>query len=196
MVSLARIGVVLLGVAVAGCAALPGTEKRLPGEALRGLAPVRHFQMGGRVSVKTESQNLSGSLAWEREAGQETLLLSTPLGQGAAEIRRRGEVVVLTGADGGVISADSDELLLEKVLGLRLPLEGLVYWLSALPRPGVPFQASQDEQGRVAALEQDGWRIEYDRYRHVGQRSLPARIFARRGDNLEFRLVVDGWEAR
>jgi outer membrane lipoprotein LolB len=170
--------------------------KRTSGGPLNGIEPVRHFQLEGRVSVKTEAQNLSGNLAWERAADRETLLLSTPLGQGAAEIRREGRAMVLTGADGSVLSADSDELLLEKALGIRLPLEGLVYWLSALPRPGVAFQASRDEDGRVAALEQDGWRIEYGRYRPVGRRDLPARIFARRGDDLEFRLVVAAWEAR
>ena len=168
----------------------------MPDQAFQGLDPIRHFQLEGRVSVKTEVQRVSGGLSWQRSAGEETLLLSTPLGQGAAEISRKGDVVALVGADGATVSATSDELLLEQLLGIRLPLEGLVYWLSGLPRPGVPFLASQGGAGKIEALEQDGWRIEYDRFMKVGQREVPGRIFARRGDDLEFRLVIDNWEAR
>ncbi len=166
----------------------------MPASAFQGIEPVRHFKLDGRVSVKTESQRFSGGLSWQRSSGDEQLLLTSPLGQGAAEISRKDGALVLIGADGAVITAANDELLLEKVLGLKLPLEGLVYWLSGLPRPGVTFLAEQDQDGRMAALEQDGWRIEYDRFRALDGRMLPGRLFAQRGDDLEFRLVVDHWE--
>ncbi|NTV96572.1 MAG: outer membrane lipoprotein LolB, partial [Thiobacillus sp.] len=87
------------------------------------------------------------------------------------------------------------EMKLDKqVLGLRLPLDGLVWWLSALPRPEVEFSAAAGEDGRMASLDQDGWHIEYSRYQQRGERWLPGRIFVSRGE-LEFRLVVDSWEA-
>lgn len=161
---------------------------------LVGARPVMQFKLDGRLSVKTETQNFSGSLAWHRSADEETLLLSGPLGQGAAEIRRQGGVLVLKGADGTIVTEDSDERLMERALGLRLPLDGLVWWLSALPRPQVGFSAAAGEDGHLASLDQDGWHIEYSRYQRRGDRWLPGRIFASRGE-LEFRLVVDAWEA-
>lgn len=164
-------------------------------DALRDTDPVDRFRIEGRISVKTAEQSFSGSLDWLRSEAEEVLLLSGPLGQGAAEIRRAGDRVVLTAADGATISEASDELLMERALGLRLPLDGLVYWLSGLPRPGMAFRATAGEDGRVASLDQDGWHIEYSRYGQHGARWLPGRLFANR-DGLEFRLVVDLWEVR
>lgn len=185
-----------VALAVGGCAAWQPAAIVSQRSALPELKPVSHFKLEGRLSVKAEDRNFSGGLLWDRKAEAETLLLSTPLGQGVAEIRRLASGVVLTDADGNTHTADSGEMLLQRVVGIQLPVEGLVFWLSALPRPGSTFRAEQEETGRVAVLEQDGWRIEYGRYRQVDGRWLPAKVFARRGDELEFRLVVDAWQTQ
>jgi len=180
----------LLLLVLAGCAQL---KTLVAPTALRDARPIMQFKLDGRLSVKTEAQNFSGSLNWHRVASGETLLLSGPLGQGAAEIRRQDGLLVFTAADGSVVTEENDERLMERALGLKLPLDGLVYWLSALPRPRVDFRAAADEAGRIVSLDQDGWHIEYSRYQLRGDRWLPGRIFANRGE-LEFRLVVDAWE--
>lgn len=185
---LGRLGLLL---ALAGCAHV---EVAVAPETFNTVEPVREFRLDGRLAVKTASQNLSGSLAWRRAGGEEVLLLSGPLGQGAVEMRRQDGMLVLRLADGTELSDASDEALMERAIGLRLPLAGLVWWLSALPRPGAEFAATAAGDGRLASLEQDGWRIEYGRYRQLDGRWLPGRIFARQGE-LEFRLVVDAWEA-
>ena len=187
---LGRLGLILL-LSLGGCAQLPVA---VAPESLRAAEPLRQFRLDGRLSVKSDGQRISASLAWQRVGAGETLLLSGPLGQGAAEIRRQDGVLTLKAADGSVITETSDERLMEQAIGLRLPLDGLVWWLSALPRPQVEFQAAAGEDGRLASLDQDGWHIEYSRYRQVDGRWLPGRIFASRGE-LEFRLVVDAWEA-
>lgn len=185
----ARLGLLFL-LLITGCAQL---NIAVPPEALRDVRPVARFKLDGRLSVKTESQAFSGTLAWHRAGVEESLLLSGPLGQGAVEIRRQDGLLVLKAADGSLVAEDSDERLMERAIGLRLPLDGLVYWLSALPRPRAEFRAAAGEDGHLASLDQDGWHIEYSRYQLRGERWLPGRIFASRGD-LEFRLVVDGWE--
>lgn len=173
-----------------GCATV---DVAVAPDSLRTQVPVDRFKLDGRLSVKTDAQRFSGSISWQRGEGAETLLLSGPLGQGAAEIRRQGGLVVFKAADGTVVTESSDERLMEQALGLRLPLDGLVWWLSALPRPEVAFKASAGADGHVASLDQDGWHIEYSRYQQRAGRWLPGRIFASRGD-IEFRLVVDAWE--
>lgn len=162
--------------------------------ALHAVAPPARFHLDGRMSVRSDGQNFSGSVTWDRGGGGDTLLLSGPLGQGAAEIRRRDGWAELVEADGKRVVEPSDALLMQRVLGLDLPLDGLLYWLSGQPRPLAPFKAGMDAQGRPAWIEQDGWRLEYERYDRHGPRWLPGRIVASRSEGLEFRVVVDHWD--
>ena len=86
------------------------------------------------------------------------------------------------------------ETLVHQALGVTLPLQGLAWWVVGSVRPGVPYQAEADGEGRLAMLNQDGWQIEFSRYARTGAYTLPGKLIARRGDDLEIRLVVDQWE--
>ncbi len=147
--------------------------------------------------VAVEGRSFSGSLLWERDAAEtERLLLSGPLGQGAAEIRRLADGLEMRLADGRLVRAEDAESLLHAVTGVRLPAGALLYWLAAVPRPAADFVAVPGSGGGLDWLEQDGWRIEYGRYRERAGRHLPGRLFARQGEGIELRLVIDRWEAR
>ena len=182
---------VLLG--LPGCSLLSTSPEPVIVTNLSSVGTVEYFVLDGRVSVKAGEQQYSGGLHWDRNGHAESLLLNTPLGQGVAEIRREAGVLILTDAEGKQYLADDADRLMQRVLGVRLPMEGLVYWLSARPRPGTAHKAYLNEQGRVARLEQDGWRIEYDRYRDKNGVMLPGRLFATRADGIEFRLIADQW---
>lgn len=188
-----RTGLLLGLILSAGCAPLkPAVSPELEPE--RFGQPLEQFRLEGRISVKTENEAFSGGIRWSHEQARDEILLSSPLGQGVAEMRREAGVVSLTDAEGRLYQAASGEALLRDVLGLSLPLEGLVYWLGAQPRPGMPYTLERDSEGHVSELEQDGWHLEYGRYQAQDGRWLPGRIFARRGESLEFRLVVHTWQ--
>ncbi len=185
------LGILLL----AGCAQLPHTPP-LPDVSGQTLPPPSSFHLEGRVSVRTEDQSFSGGIRWKHDPVGDEILLSSPLGQGVAELRREGGQVTLKSAEGRTYHASSGEELLDSLLGVRLPVDGMVHWLCAHPRPGSPYQLERNGEGRVARLTQDGWRLEYGRYQVHGERWLPGRIFARRDETLEFRLVVDAWQTQ
>jgi outer membrane lipoprotein LolB len=177
----------------AGCAQLPGFGLPSPPPLALSAAPAA-FRLEGRVSVKAGEESFSGGLAWRRDAGNEELLLRTPLGQGVAELRGDAAGMVLTDAKGLVHRAPDADALVRQALGLELPLSGLAWWVVGLPRPGAPYRAEPDEAGRLAVLEQDDWHIDFSRYAPQGKAMLPGKLVARRGEDLEVRLVVDGWE--
>lgn len=181
-----------LALLLAGCAQLPGFEAP-PAKLALSAAP-ESFRLEGRVSVKADEESFSGGLAWRRGAGSEELLLNTPLGQGVAELRGDPGGVTLTDAKGKVYRATDADTLLRQSLGLELPLRGLAWWVVGHPRPDAPYRAEPDEAGRLGALEQDEWRIEFSRYAQQGKAMLPGKLVARRGEALEVRLVVDLWE--
>ena len=85
-------------------------------------------------------------------------------------------------------------------LGFAPPLTSLRYWLLVLPDPaGGEFTSVPNDDGTVAQLEQQGWKLEYEDYRAqpaaAGTVRLPGRLTATRED-IRLRLVVDRWRLR
>jgi len=156
--------------------------------------PLSTFRLEGRVSVKANEESFSGGMTWRHAAEQQELLLRTPLGQGVAELRGDGQGVELRDSEGRLHRAVDAESLVHQALGVTLPLNGLAWWVVGNARPDAPYQAEPDDEGRLAVLRQDGWRIEFSRYAQVGGRFFPGKLVARRADDLEIRLVVDKWE--
>jgi len=183
----------LLCAGLAGCALVAPAPERVASQ-LDSADATQRFTLTGRVAVRTGEQRYAGTLRWERRPDEEMLRLSTPLGQGVAEVVRDARGLTLTDAEGYRHSAADIDTLARQIFGVPVPLSGLVYWLSARPHPNSPHQAFLDAAQRVAALDQDGWHIEYDRYAARTGRELPGRLLATRSGDIEFRLVVDAWE--
>ena len=176
-VSRALVAALLL--VVAGCAQLAFLQ---PTDGLR-------FELSGRIAVKYGDESSSGNLAWRHRHDGDEMLITSPLGQGIARIVRQGDAVTLTTSEPRDYHAANAELLTEEVLGFRVPLVGLSDWVRGRPAPG-PSRARRDERGRLAELEQSGWRIEYLAYGEDGQ--LPARMRLLY-PGLELRLAISTW---
>jgi len=170
----------LLG--LAGCAA-PG---------FLGPASGVEFELSGRIAVQYRDDAGSGNVAWRHGARSDEMLLTTPFGQGLARIVRAGEEITLTTQDGREFRATDAESLTERVLGFRLPLLGLADWVrgraASAPAPA-PTRQRADAAGRLAELEQSGWRIEYQDY----EGALPSRLKLN-FPGLELRLAVSAWK--
>jgi outer membrane lipoprotein LolB len=190
---ISRRGALLLLVSlVAGCARMPGF--RPAAVPLDLPAAPRDFRLEGRVSVKTHEESFSGGMTWQHALDKQELLLRTPLGQGVAELRGDARGVELRDSEGRSHRAEDAEILVRQVMGVTLPLKGLAWWVVGHVRPDGPYQAEPNVDGRLALLKQDGWEIEFSRYTQVNGRFLPGKLLARRGEDLEIRLVVDKWE--
>lgn len=146
------------------------------------------FAMQGRVSVQYGDQSLSGQLHWVAEAASDEVLLSSPLGQGVAGISRNNQGVRLTRPGEPPVMAENVEDLTQSVLGFRLPLAGLRYWIQAKPDPARHSVVRLDAGGGVERIVQDGWQIDYPQY----DQNRPRKIHVTR-EGLEIRLVIDEW---
>lgn len=178
------LGVLLLG----GCATPP---PRLP--AMSQVQAVREtFLLNGRIGVRHDGQGFSGNLSWRHDAGQDEIQLRTPLGQTVAQIQRTAGSVTLDTPEAHYV-AQSPEELTEQVLGWRLPLDGMQYWVLARPAPDGAAESERDDGMRLTRLHQQEWDIEYRDYRMEGNHILPSRITMRNG-TLELKLIVDSWE--
>ena len=171
---------------ISGCASLPSPPPSPP--------PAREaldaFSLEGRFSLRQENKNYSGKMSWRHQGADNTLLLSSPFGQGLAEITTRANGAQLTTSDGKLYTAADTETLTQQVLGYPLPLAQLTDWVRG--RDDAPGLAERDAFGRPLRLSHQDWRIEYG-YEGDDPAAAPSRIFAERTGGLELRLKIDEW---
>lgn len=180
----------LLVAALAGCKTLP--EPANPATERPDLAGQTPFSVSGRIAVKHEDKRDSTNLYWAHTSQGDEITLLGPLGRTVARITRNAGGAALDTSDAHY-EAGSIEELTQKVFGWQLPLDGLIYWVMALPDPSRESEIEMGENGQIAALRQDGWNIHYLRYLSSAPNSLPQRLSMTR-DGLDILLLVDTWD--
>ncbi|SCY38569.1 outer membrane lipoprotein LolB [Nitrosospira sp. Nl5] len=188
----------------AACTTLPpknnivSTIVTEPGAGAADTEPA-NFGLVGRVSVKGGKESFSGGIQWHHTESTDEILLLSPLGQTLAQIRGDPEGVYLTTSEQESYYAADVESLTEQVLGWRLPLAGLQYWVRGMNSPATAAEIDMDANARVAAIRQDGWEISYLSYFPMVQTQMPAQIaepkllMLNRG-SLQIKLVIDHWD--
>jgi outer membrane lipoprotein LolB len=155
---------------MAACATLPAGE-----QIVRRPRTLSAFFLEGRIAVRQDQVRHYANMTWRHSAGQDEIFLTTPLGQGVAELRRDAAGARLLTADHQETVAADWEDLATQVFGYRLPLDGLSAWLAGRPpQPAI------------------GWKVEYLDYDSTAADALPTLIELRRND-LEIRVKVDQW---
>lgn len=182
---------ILSPLALVGLAALSGCASTPAPKALHDLL-VSSFTLNGRVAVRHKDNGFSGNLYWKHGAGKDEMHLFSPLGQTVAEIRRDAAGATLE-VSGVRHEAGNTADLTEKVLGWRLPLESMPFWVQGRVSPDAHAEIARDETGNIVRLSQQGWEIEYRDYRLQAGFALPYRLLMR-GADMELKLVVDEWE--
>lgn len=172
---------------IGACAALPPPNS-VPVSLQRDS--LTSFSVAGRFSLRYEGKNYVGRLVWRHDTGRNELVLSSPLGQGMAEIVSDADGARLTSSDGSTRSAASTDELLQSVLGYPLPLNSLADWLRGHHPAGGNLAA--DELGRPLRWQHDGWRVDYE-YDNDDPRAVPGRLFIEGAGGVQLRLRLDEW---
>jgi outer membrane lipoprotein LolB len=199
--------VLVLAQLIAGCAALTPEKTAVStiiAEPVAELANVQSadFALVGRASVKGGKESFSGGVQWQHSGRRDEILLLNPLGQTLARIQRTPEGVHLATSEQENYYASDVESLTEQVLGWRLPLMGLQYWVRGLNSPATTAAIDKGPDGRVVAIRQDGWEIGYSSYFPAspsqamqGQVAFPKLLMLTR-NGLQIKLVIDTWNSR
>ena len=153
------------------------------------------WQISGKLGIRAPQDSGSGTLFWLQRQDYFDIRLSGPLGRGAARLTGRDGAVNLEIANQGRYQGESAQELLGEQLGWQLPVSQLHWWIRGLPAPGSRSQLTLDSDSRLAALQQDGWQLQFLDYRDQHGFSLPQRLKAQRGE-LQIILVIKDWQAR
>lgn len=181
----------ILVLGLTGCATpAPRPSAGVPSDA----AQLTSWRATGRIGVTGEGGGGSGSFDWQQRADEADVQIRGPVGIGSVTLQLRGDpqqpqLRLQTGDQ--VLEADAALAELEARLGAVVPAGRLRYWMLGLAAPGEHQWSEPDANGTVV-LQQEGWRITYQRYSTEFGPRLPMRIQASSGA-ARVRIVIDRW---
>jgi outer membrane lipoprotein LolB len=153
---------------------------------------INAWELSGAMAARTKSKGWSASVNWQqRGVNDYQIRLSGPIGSGTIMIKRSGGTVTLRDGPKTVTSANAESLLRNQT-GMSLPVTKLFYWVRGEPAPGAVQGKKYDQAGRLIALRQAGYTIEYQRYSSYGQAILPSSIRLQ-GEGVSIKFVIKNW---
>jgi outer membrane lipoprotein LolB len=192
-----RIGALLAtALLAAGCASVPRKPTvSVPWPQSRArLQSLASFALKGKVGVAAGGEGFNASLQWEQQGRRSAVALDGPLGIGGVRIVADGSTLNVRNSRGQELDSDAARQELDAKLGFDPPLASLRYWVLGVPDPAQPASETLGSDQRLAALDQDGWHIDYASYMQANADWLPQRLTLTRG-NVRVRLVVLSWRA-
>lgn len=157
------------------------------------LAAVEVWALKGRLAVSDENDGGSGTLRWRVDPDGSRMDFHGAMGRGAWQLESGGGWAELKLADGSAFSAASVGDLVRGQLGWEIPVEALSWWVRGLAVPESEGQKILGEDGTLSFLNQNGWAIEFGRYREVDGFVLPSKLTAR-NERKTVKLVIRDWE--
>lgn len=180
---------------LSGCASLrpvpAGNADALWQQHRAQLEQIDRFSLQARIA--SGSLGMKADLHWQQFAeGDFDLRVAGPFGAGALGIRGDARRVEVRSREGSSFTTEPEQWLKAR-LGWTLPIGELRYWALGLPAPGAAARLTLDAEGRLAALEQDGWQLQYEEYQAIEGRVLPRR-FQLINEDATIRVIADRWD--
>lgn len=158
------------------------------------LGKVQHWQAEGRLAVTQGKKGGNASFIWQQQGEFYQIKLFGPFGAKSAYIIGGPHHVELREANGKTSTAKSPEALLHKVAGWHVPLSGLRYWMRGIPLPNAKINSKQfNDQGLLASLQQQGWRIDYQDYNAASGMPLPSKLVLH-NDQVKVKMIINNWK--
>ena len=149
------------------------------------------FGLDGKVSWRAPDQRGRASLIWNEAPPRTRLVISGPFGAGTAVLEESAEGARLDLGERTARDIDAARLL-ERELGLRLPVREVRDWIRGRPSTEAAVVTARDDAGRIVALEEAGWSVRFDRYTVVDGFLLPGRVDMER-EGYRLRFVATRW---
>ncbi|MCP5017821.1 MAG: outer membrane lipoprotein LolB [Ketobacter sp.] len=198
---LLRLTLLLLSLTLGGCqlwqpsqelaTPQPGQPKLNWVAHVRALTLLQEWQIKGKIGVRTSDDGGSAYIDWSQSFDSFYILLSGPLGQGSTIVSGNPYGARLENSEGTFLS-ESPEHLIAQHTGWAIPIHQLLYWIKGIPSPHGKSTLQHNALGTLQSLQQEGWKLEFDRYTNVMGTLLPQRIKIHKED-LKVTLIIKEW---
>lgn len=192
-----RFFLLLCTLLVAGCTSIPKLTPVSNPDAIwqdhqQSIAALQQWRLQGRISIQNDHESWFLKVDWQQLPGNYAVFLSGPF-SGVIRLSADKDIVELSDGEQSFQAPDAELLLLEHT-GIRMPVNGLRYWLLGLPQPDKKVKDLKlDAAGRMLSLHQEHWQVSVDRYQQYNGKTLPAKLIIK-NHHLKVRLIVDQWQ--
>lgn len=151
------------------------------------LYDISEWSLEGRLAVADKNNSMSASVVWTHREEFEKIELTGPFGQGrTVVVISKKSVDVDQGDSRQRYYGDVDDLL-ERHLGISVPISALKFWVFGLVQPKIDFIDFAN------GFKQLQWDIEYQQMQLVGQHELPRKIKIHK-DLSKLKLIISRWQ--
>jgi outer membrane lipoprotein LolB len=161
------------------------------------LLSLDDWQAWGRIAFKAANGGGQGDLHWEQQRSATQVKVSGPFGAGAYDIRWDPQTLSITSRNGEFSRAytgpDAANQFLSEQLGWSFPAASVRYWLLGVADPASPSAQRFAPDGQLAAIDQDGWMVQYERFTEHAGLPMPAKIVIE-SERARLRLIIDRWQ--
>ena len=157
---------------------------------------LRSWRVRGDIALRGYRRGWRGRFYWEQAGRRFKMRLSSMLG---------GTLMMISGEFGGEVNAiaasgerrraDTPEQLVREILGVKVPVTNLRFWIAGAPARGARAYDARAREGRLRSFGQSGWRVRYAAWHSPHQ--LPERIVlsSERGDDdTSIAISIRSWE--
>ena len=146
------------------------------------------------VVGKTSNEKFKTRLSWDQNNNSYQIKLRDFIGRTVAIINGSASKVTAKTSKGKSYKGDTAEELLDEIAGMRIPLEGMKYWIRALPEPDAKLQSFVlGEDGLPKSMEQNGWQMSYPSYEKFGDTQMPKQVLLAY-DDLNLTVDITSWD--
>jgi outer membrane lipoprotein LolB len=158
---------------------------------VQNIKSIQGWNASAQVAIKVNNKTQKAKMTWQQNLQNYQIAFFGPFGQSGPKLKGNEKSATLLIPKEPPISGTNTSALLQQRLGWQLPVNNAKYWMLGIPAPSTESRVSlQDE--RLATLVQDGWTINYSKYKQFGRFSLPTKILITRPD-LNLLMVVYRW---
>ena len=163
------------------------------------LKKFTHWSISGRVSVQTNDDGGQADFSWQQNTNNNyKIRLQAPLGLGTTWIHAQASGISLKSSSGEEMYDTDVDVLIHKLNGWHLPVSGLRYWVRGIPAANRNYKITDwTENGLPEVMLQDGWRIEFRKYKLISGLTLPSKLFISRQtleEEVDVRLIIRQWK--
>ena len=195
-----KINVLIILVLLLGACAQP--PKLIPVENPEQVWKVRSTYLYGREVWKanmsvvgaTAEEKFKTRLNWDQNNNSYQIKLRDFIGRTVAIINGSDSHVSAKTSKGKTYKGETAEELLDEIAGMRIPLDGLRYWLRGLPEPGAKLDSFiLGEDGVAKSMKQNGWQMSYPSYEKFGDIQMPKQVLLAY-DDLNLTVNISSWD--